>query len=51
VEYLAEAGEPTECVEEARGGCLFVLNFTLRRSSVLTEGKRRDRPNMTMLLQ
>jgi len=50
VEYLAEAGEPAECGEEARGGCLFVLNFTVRRSSVLIEGKKRDIPNMTMLM-
>ena len=38
VEKLAElTDEPTVCGEMARGGCLFVRNFSVTRSSLLTE--------------
>jgi hypothetical protein len=50
MENLAEAGEPIGCGEEAMGGCLFALNFTVTGSAVLTEGKRKGRQNLTMLL-
>jgi hypothetical protein len=38
VEDLAELVDgPTGSVEVARGGCLFAWNFTVARSTVLTE--------------
>ena len=39
VEELADG--PIVCGEEARGGCLFVWNFSVTRSAVLTEADGR----------
>ena len=50
VEDLAElAGGPTGCCEMAKGGCLFAWNFSVTRSTVLTEAER-TRRNMTLSL-
>ena len=49
LEDLAElADEPTGFGEVARGGCLFAWNFSVTRSTVLTEAERRTRPNATL---
>ena len=45
---LAELADgPTGCGEVARGGCLFAWNFSVTRSTVLTEAER-TRPNATL---
>jgi hypothetical protein len=41
VEELAEVADgPTGCGEIARGGCSFAWNFSVTRSTVLTEAER-----------
>jgi len=41
VKELAElADRPTSCGEMARGGCSFAWNFSVTRSTVLTEADR-----------
>jgi hypothetical protein len=42
------ADGPTGCGEGARGGCLFVWNVSVTRSTVLTEAERKTRPNMAL---
>jgi hypothetical protein len=49
VEELAELAEgPTVCREVARGGCLLAWNFSVTRLTVLTQGERSTRPNMSL---
>jgi len=38
----------TGCGEVVRGGCSFVWNISVTRSTVLTEAERRTRPNMSL---
>ena len=45
VEELADG--LTDCGEVARGGCFVAGYFSVKTSSVLREGQRRARPNMT----
>ena len=45
VEELADG--LTDCGKVARGGCFVACNFSVKTSSVLKEGQRRARPNMT----
>jgi hypothetical protein len=44
------AGRPPGCGEVGIGGCLFAWNFSVTRSTVLTEAERRIRPNMMLSL-
>jgi hypothetical protein len=46
VESAELADGSTGCGEVARGGCLFVWNFSLTRSTVLKEVKRRTIPGL-----
>ena len=48
VELTEPVTEPTGCGEVARGGCLFACNFSVTKSTVLTETDRRTRANMTL---
>jgi len=49
VEVLAELADgPTGCGEVAMGGCIFVWNFSVTRTAILTEAEKRDRPNMSL---
>jgi hypothetical protein len=50
VESAEQEGVPTESGEVARGGCLFAWNFSVTRSTVLTEAERRTRQNLTLSL-
>ena len=43
-------GQPAGCHEVVRGGGLFATNFSVTRSTVLTEAERRSRPNMMLSL-
>ena len=46
---LAELADgPTGCGEVARGGCIFACNFSVKRTTVLTEAERRARLNMSL---
>jgi hypothetical protein len=46
---LAElADEPSGGGEVARGGCTFACNFSVTRTTVLTETETRARPNMSL---
>jgi len=45
VEELADG--LTDCGEVARGGCFVAGYFSVKTSTVLREGQRRARPNMT----
>jgi hypothetical protein len=50
VEDSAELADgPAGCGEVARGGCLFVWNFSVTRSTVLTEVERRTEPGLAKL--
>jgi len=50
LEEIAELADgPTGCTEVARGGCLFAWNFSVSRSTVLTETER-IRPIKMLLL-
>jgi len=47
VEGLAElAGGPTICADVARGVCLLAWNFSVTRSTVLTDAERKARPTL-----
>jgi hypothetical protein len=42
----ADGRAANRCGEGATGGCLFACNFSVKRSTVLTEAERRTRPDM-----
>jgi hypothetical protein len=44
------ADGPTGCGEVARGGCSSAWNFSVTRTTVLTEAERRTRSDMTLWL-
>ena len=50
-EFVVQEKGHTVCVEGVREeGCVFAWNMSVARSTIPTEAKRRNRPDMTLTL-